>query len=1196
MDDINFLFLLKTKKEIFYTNSYTYNTKILNINQKIELDDIIIEEIANVNTEIYCKDDLYFYKYNWVKICLNYKHIKKISSSLWLWKEFFNIKKLTYNFDNLIIFLKSINFNLTFNLTIMFLNWWGWKKNSLFFSNFFLYSSDFYFYKFFNKLQLLENLTKKTLNLKLLTVPIFIYYLQINNIFFIPYFSKQLFDKTINVSIRSLPRKTLLPKHRAIIFWSIPWIKLLWIIWKNKFLCSFFKSTIFWLPNNLLFNKLNNLISLIFKKTKLLNYKKLILQTSILNHLLKLFKNIKVNLLLNLIIFYLLLFLFKIFSMEFIIFCYYFLTIFVYLNFSSWLKRSPIPVKIFIPTIIPNFIKTFYVSTVNFLFFGYEWFICSHLFNNKLKDKIFYFSQGIELDIIVNSKFFNLIYFFSNFKINNFFLEIMYFAKKNYWFEKGFFKWKFYNFKAKSLIVSDKNFFFINFFGFKKKLFVSWFWFWILFVFLLKLKKLNFFHHKWNMYQNTLSYGINYSNSFNKKITLDLFSSINTSLFFYISNFYNLIFFYNYLNSSQTIKIFVYYSIITNFEAIFVWKFNIFKISYKIFRWLSFMLVTFKKIWMYKKVHKKKKFNFLLPKTQWFNYKFFIEELFHLTYLHNYSDLEWVQELVRSKQLAELRLIKLTNYLKAMREAKIDVGNIQYSPDFTQLHEFALTLKWGIELEQLKFSRMIILRRFFGTLKTKDISNYVRWKINFSYNLKKLRFTDLTLNWQALFLKTRVSNILSIKNVYELTWIKMSTIIASYWNIYRFRYLQLNFSHKFIKLDTELEYKSFYIFLAISFNWWFYIECYDKYYKLKKIKWWIWFHKMLWKKVFNVFIQKANFFFSIFQKNTLFNENLFLLFRRIRKFFWFKLWWTNFITLLYKLLIKYYWSFFLPSSKTLDDFQYYWNINEFLILKWTNKLVLIANNIISNNYILIANKDFFKLKKIIPLFIHFFKKMYSSFFFKKWIHLIKYKRMLELNLISKNFDFISIFKNFFSECWYELVDLFIKNFYLVNKSKKKLNFFMQKNIFSSTKEKNFSFVFYSYINRSEFRNLNWKTRSLIFLTFLNFFNFIKKKFILNNFFKNFKKFFFSNYTANSDFDFGYLNYYLINHLFLNKFKWLDIITEMYSWILQSLNQYNTSKEINIGFVQFFQLNTFYSLLELFFIDFLTNYIKIVFKN
>jgi hypothetical protein len=48
-----------------------------------------------------------------------------------------------------------------------------------------------------------------------------------------------------------------------------------------------------------------------------------------------------------------------------------------------------------------------------------------------------------------------------------------------------------------------------------------------------------------------------------------------------------------------------------------------------------------------------------------------------------------------------LRLVKLTNFLKKMRDQNITVGNIQYSPDFTQKHELALTLKWGLELELL---------------------------------------------------------------------------------------------------------------------------------------------------------------------------------------------------------------------------------------------------------------------------------------------------------------------------------------------------------------------------------------------------------------------------------------------------------------------------------------------------------------
>lgn len=56
----------------------------------------------------------------------------------------------------------------------------------------------------------------------------------------------------------------------------------------------------------------------------------------------------------------------------------------------------------------------------------------------------------------------------------------------------------------------------------------------------------------------------------------------------------------------------------------------------------------------------------------------------------------------------------LTDYLKELfKKKKMDI-NVQYSPIFNHMHELILYLKWGLEIELIKFTNLINSTRFFG--------------------------------------------------------------------------------------------------------------------------------------------------------------------------------------------------------------------------------------------------------------------------------------------------------------------------------------------------------------------------------------------------------------------------------------------------------------------------------------------------
>ena len=84
--------------------------------------------------------------------------------------------------------------------------------------------------------------------------------------------------------------------------------------------------------------------------------------------------------------------------------------------------------------------------------------------------------------------------------------------------------------------------------------------------------------------------------------------------------------------------------------------------------------------------------------------------------------------------------------------------------------------------------------------------------------------------------KRATQEILSLKNVYELTRIHLATIVASYKNIYKFKYQQLNNFHYKFNFFGEQSLKTIYRFLFSVFDRYFLVDMYKKYYLKTKIK------------------------------------------------------------------------------------------------------------------------------------------------------------------------------------------------------------------------------------------------------------------------------------------------------------------------------------------------------------------------
>jgi len=808
---------------------------------------------------------------------------------------------------------------------------------------------------------------------------------------------------------------------------------------------------------------------------------------------------------------------------------YYYYLIFILLillKLNFYILNSLI-IKIKLFYFEENFYNTNYCSHIK-IYSTNERFTKSHILNNNFK-WFFYIFQGLRIHQIPKF-FFNLSeLYFKIFEVFN--VDYFYIDRQNNPLLKWFVinnglnldRLNFFSFKRIPFLEINhkiKNFFFICQ-AFQK------------FFFYFTDRKFNLIKIYNDFY--TLSIKINYMTLFNKYTWLDSVSSLLSNYLFSEPTNYNLKFFFRKVYTRCFFRILNETKLLWKFEILFFkkkflfWSRNIINYFYSSALWtaensLNFFLF---KVWKY--------YFFCLKQTAWFNHKFFIEELFHLSYEYRHADYERIQEYVRLKQLAELRLVKLTNFLKWMRQLKKDPGNIQYSPDFTQQHEFALTLKWGLELEALRFTKVILMRRFFGNIFNIKKNNFIKKKINFLFKFSQLYNNKDLSNKKNNKLDP---NNLKLKEVYELIRLQLTSIVSSYWNIFKFKLNQLESFHFNFSLWSETALTDLYKFIFLSFDRYFLIRTYYKYYKNRNIRKKIRLSKLSQKKNFNWFFSSSSIFSDLLLLKGLNFYFLFWIFKTLKKKIA-KIAKTKiFYQALLNLTTKNFKTFTLPSNLTLLDKNFYYFDLSNLTNTWTNKF------------------DSILVTKLLIPSVHFYNNSTINIFLYLNIkkYLIKYLRDIYnldfLNISVKNdncsfYDYLLFSKfplkdyelfcqksfiNYFSEYVYDIFHVFLNNSSL-NLKFSSLNNHTQNNLFCDNLSNTFSKTFYNDLDHKNifyqnFDNLNFfrlfMSKFSIHLSSKNNLNFLIKKFKLfltlnigttSNFFKSkndFRIFFVNN--------------------------------------------------------------------------------------
>lgn len=867
------------------------------------------------------------------------------------------------------------------------------------------------------------------------------------------------------------------------------------------------------------------------------------------------------------------------------------------------------------------FPKLFVISNTS-RFIGNERFVKSHIFNFWLKAATFNFYLGYKRNFFLSNFLLSLdlTLYKSFFFISNFF--------ESYW--KGRQDCKLQNIWVKKnfLIFPLKKFlfswweFFIIFSRIRRSLktgnFVPQFWT-SLFFFLSNVKSFSF-NFIWNFKFSKLI--INFSLIFNKHLHLDALSGFLMNWYFGNTSKHNYKFFI--WNVFRWIYPFVekLFFLCFNLEFIFFTKSFIYRMNYWIFENLqiffySYIFIT-NNIW----IAQSKKFFMLIKPKWWFEGGVFLEELTHLIREYVSDDIDWAREYVWIKQLAEVRLEWLTDYLKFMRLKKMDIGNVQYSPDFTQAHEFGLTLKWGFELEAIRWTRILILKRFHGTRKVLFKTNYINKKLEFLYNYWKIKLwtkiivketkienlllksSDINLLW--ILKRKKKLELFSKWNFMEMTRLALSTLVGVNWDIHKYVYDQFDTFYLRFDITTEWMLMDVYNFVLLSFKRNFFLDTYNAYYSIKIVKWWISFSKMLKKKVFKTFMESRNFFNIVAGLYNSFNYSLFLNFRwlkkRITKVVKNKL----FFTLVYSLIFKNQWSFFFPSDITKNDYQMYlyhqhsffplFSFKSFLINNYTNsKLKLckmlhyreVFTSLLQNsNYLL----NFYRFTSN-SRFESFISTDLPNLFFTT------NERFLALNTFKNYFDLEIFFLNFFSEFFYELYEDFLKN---LSKTIRIGNFrmknkFKQFNTYKNLLNKSFSLSFFYYLNSKSFKKYNCFWQNFIF--FLNeFFSYSLKKKFLCDFSKRLKNYFFLNLDTRYDLNIKHLIFMnavgMIVKNFLNnkRVRWHVILMFLYR-LQKSSNIEDIDATLWSVFFNYNYMLAFSSNIEVFFIEFILKFAK-----
>jgi hypothetical protein len=812
----------------------------------------------------------------------------------------------------------------------------------------------------------------------------------------------------------------------------------------------------------------------------------------------------------------------------------------------------------FLPFIVQLAGGSVYFYGINMQFFGYERFIKSHLTTNFFKNKMFSIEQGFN----ENYSNFNENYAYSTNR-NFFYFFEKYFKPKWSLYRQPFFTKKRFVYESlKNFIFSDRRFFTFNFLNIVRKdsSYYSIRRVKFLFILLTKFKFLKFTHNFMKFSNFSLSYTPNVLFFFDSKINLDIFASISLSMFFFTKNLYNFFYLLYGIYKSDLVTLYREFSLLINLEFIFFKKRIFFKPSDRLFGRLHGAFLCFSKVILHFKIKPWRKFNKFIKPFVWFDYWNFTQEIVHLAQEYIFCDFEKVQQLTWSKQLAELRLVKLTEFLKNMRAKKIDIGEVQYSPDFTQLHEFALTLKWGFELEQLRKTKLIILWRFFGTKWWLMAGNFIWKKLNFLYNIKKLWFNVLARK-NFIALQTHVINILSLKNVYEIAWLQFATIVASYWNVYKVKYFQFNSFHWAFNFIFESDWKALFNYLYFVYSRHFFFESYQKYYLKNNFRRWIGFTKMIKKKVFNNFMMKSNFFYSFLDFKTSYDSYMFFFYQKIKQ----------------RLSVFFKDPFFYKQILHLINFQFksllipnlYTSNFQMLYLNLQMQLSISKNFYF--NFLKIKTASFYSLNHILELsrclkflsFFDFSNKIYKRFFCTNNSSNFFYNHLSNKDNQIEDFEveFFSTYNylenfyiNFCSEFFYEI---FNNNFLIMNwknSSNKFANKMLNGKFFSKMSSTTSSFSFFYSFNTSFFGKKQRKNINIYLQLIVDFQEILLDKKILKNFLKDLliyisgmgKQQFNLNLIALNKFN--SFTIFFLKKFLIDKTLWLRILNNFFFWL------------------------------------------------
>lgn len=1184
------------------------------VNDYLSLSDF--EEFADSSLPIYTQTDVYFYWYSNWNCFYNLKLFFKIKKSVKLRVPYFK-----FYFSNKYEFfeLNSNYLLLTWRKKLIwFLNYWGRVKR-FFYSKPYMY---LYFYKYYhyNKLHFffwrskfcdVVLKTEAMHNFFIFSSKSFFYVSLYDSNYFtvnIKFFNEFNIQKAVRLwswkaSIRSFPHSKIkrhLQQYFSNVFWG--WQKL--NLKKNFF---FF----------------NNLFVIIKSFSIRLGVKKNLLKW-LLFFICRL-DDCNLSILQWNYLFLILLLIFSFMSQNIINNTNLFLIFFflLWLFFCWFIKDATYPLfagEVF----YLRFAKIFLAWKILFIN-GTERFIKSYIFNYQLKLVKYVFYQGYTKKLDKNFFFYPLelpLFINLNFIVQYF---------ERHWWSRKAIDWIDITLKKNFLVLPLKRFLFswlklfLLFMWEWKKIttnyFISQFW-----------SSLGFFlttmgRFRWNFLKEfwTLNLISNLAILFNKNLHLDTVSSIAIGYFFSNCSTYNYKFFIWLNFESIYPSIEEFFLLPLKLEFVFFTKGFVYKSNYDLFDNLVLFFYFYLFVANNIRISQSKRFFLKVHPKWWFEYEDFMEELFHLSLTYISEDVERAQEFVWTKQLSELWLEKLTDYLKEMRLKKIEVGNVQYSPDFTQEHEFGLVLKWGLELETLKKTRFIILKRFHGTWKKIFKGNYISKKIDFLHKFWKFKqishietwevlMNNLYLNWSDVnllinWLMEWRLDLLTKWNFVEMTRLSLATLVAVNRACYKYSYDQLDTMLLNFPISAERTVKEIYNFVLLSFDWTFFTDTYNKYYSQKIVKRRIWFFKMIRKKVYQKFMENWNLFFLLADLKNSFNYSLFLAFRWLRS-------WINkvvknkfFFTMLFSVIFKNNKSFFMPTWESRNDYQLY-------IYQWNNifpafgvKYLIISNHINFTwwfqkfflpdelfNLMLQDSIDLEQYYKFIAL-----PTFLLNFNFKDFYYFLAFNLPgINLNQLLNQVDVEAIFQNFFSEFFYDLYANFFKNLqqWIILSKKRNTIWLNNFNIYQNSIKNSFSVSFFYYFNSKLFRNskLFWQH----FIYFLNsFFVSSLKKDRIKEFCDRFKDFFFSTSQLKISLNLRHLLFmdlliWVIKKFFLDKKFWRWIILSFFFRLQKLSNLENLDMTLKSIFFNYACLTAYLYHIEIFFINFLVKLMKEMF--